>query len=76
MKEILKEKGYKNPDSIIKNIVKSIDEAGYNDRKEAFAEAKKYFQEEDFEKIAVIYRRIGVQLLKTMKPYFKKNYNE
>lgn len=72
MEQVLKGKGYDNYKKIVHDLIEQANNSNYENHDSVFISARKYFVEEDFEKIAQIYRRIGVQLLKKMKPYFKK----
>lgn len=72
MEQVLIQKGYKNPKTIIDKLIQEAEESYYKNHDELFVSARKYFKEDDFEKIAQIYRKIGIELLKKMKPYFSK----
>ncbi|MGV8161951.1 MAG: hypothetical protein ACP5N2_01290 [Candidatus Nanoarchaeia archaeon] len=71
MAKVLKSKGYKNPKATINKLVDFAANSDNSNHDELFIMTRKYFQEEDFKEIAEIYERIGVELLKTMQPYFK-----
>jgi hypothetical protein len=71
MEQVLKNKGYKNPKATVEELVTFASNSDYVNHDEVFILARKHFKEEDFKEIAKIYRRIGVDLLKTMRPYFK-----
>ncbi|MGV8169260.1 MAG: hypothetical protein ACP5N3_04355 [Candidatus Nanoarchaeia archaeon] len=73
MEQVLKNKGYKNPKSIVNNIIEFAAKTDCTNHDSLFILTRKYFQEDDFKEIAKIYERIGVDLLRTMKPYFKKD---
>jgi hypothetical protein len=76
MEIVLKEKGYEDPKAIVDEIIKVASSRTYKNVDDLFIFAIKYFIEDDFEKIAKIYRRIGVELLSKMKPYFLKPKEE
>jgi hypothetical protein len=68
MKDVLKKKWYKNSKKIVDNLIMIADTISYlTPRELLFKEARKYYQEDDFDEIAKIYRRIGVQLLHHIK---------
>lgn len=72
MEEVLKQKGFKNAKAIVEDLIQEAKNSDYKNHDHIFVSARKYFDENDFEKIAQIYRRIGVKLLKSIKPYFSK----
>ncbi|MBI2410598.1 MAG: hypothetical protein HYV32_01710 [Candidatus Kerfeldbacteria bacterium] len=72
MEHVLKQKGYHNPTGIIEDLIKEAENSDDENHDDVFVSARRYFTEDDFEKIAQIYRRIGVELLKKMKPHFSK----
>jgi ribonucleotide reductase alpha subunit len=72
MESILKKKGYKNYKTIMQNLIKEADNSNYKNHNDLFMLVRQYFNEEDFKEIAKVYRKIGVQLLKEMQPYFGK----
>ncbi len=72
MEQVLNQKGYQNPSVIVEGLIQEAKKSDYKNHDDLFVSARKYFTEDDFEKVAEIYRRIGVELLKMMKPYFSK----
>ena len=70
MVEVLRRKNISNPEKVVHDLIETA--ADYRKTHELHASARKYFKEEDFSEIAKIYRRIGVELLKKMKPYYSK----
>jgi hypothetical protein len=73
MEQVLRNKGVSDPKSVVRRLLEEADNSNYKNHGELFVSARKYFKEEEFSEIAKIYRRIGVELLKKMKPYFAKS---
>lgn len=71
MEQVLNQKGYKNSKAIVEDLIREAGNLDYKDNT-LFVSARKYFTEEDFETIAQIYKKIGVEMLKKMKPYFSQ----
>lgn len=72
MTEVLCEKGYNNAEEIMEEIIGSWDTSIYpNEQSKPYKVVRKYFTKEDFLKVAKIQERIGVELLKAMKPYYQ-----
>lgn len=75
MKQVLTEKWFINPQYIINLLISKANKYNIINYEEVYFLARKFFQEEDLKKIAQIYRRIWIELLIKMKPYFsKKDY--
>ncbi|MGV8086712.1 MAG: hypothetical protein ACP5N1_03705 [Candidatus Woesearchaeota archaeon] len=72
MVQVLKNKGYNNSREIVDALISIAKEVDYKTYNNLFVLTRHFFKEEDFKEIAKIYRRIGVDLLKTMQPYFKE----
>lgn len=72
MEQVLRKKGVKNPKKIVHGLIEEANNSNHTNHHQLFIMARKYFLEDDFTKIGVIYGRIGVELLKKMKPYFKE----
>lgn len=71
MEKVLTEKGYDYPQKIVQELMDEANKSDYKTHDQLFVLAAKYFEQEDFVKIAEVYRRIGVEVLKTMQPYFQ-----
>jgi hypothetical protein len=72
MEQVLKEKWFINPKYIVDLLITKASKYTPINEEKLYFFAHNFFQDEDWIKIAQIYKRIWVELLKQMKPYFKK----
>lgn len=73
MEQVLFKKGFRDAKRIVKKLIKIADKRTLENHDDLFVSAREYFTEDDFAEIASIYRKIGVELLKKMAPYFHKS---
>lgn len=73
MIKVLQKKWTKNPEGVVNTLIARAQDFSEHRHDQLFVYAREFFQETDFIEIAKIYRRIWLNLLKKMRPYYQDN---